>query len=143
MIDLELWRAKAAAIAAFASGPGIMIDDDDERDARIASIIVLIDIEYESTTPSTAISQLRTRNLATVTDIHTGEIHASNSKINWSELLASMRKDPEKPVRLLYDKHHTAVVTAGKVNKSYEGFSAFTERRGDSGLVIIECDAPN
>ena len=144
MIDLELWRAKAAAIAAFASGPGIMIDDDDERDARIASIIVLIDIEYESAAESTtAVSQLRSKQLATITDIHAGEIHASNSKINWSELRASMKENPERPVRLLYDKHHTAVVTAGRINKSFDGFSAFTQRRGDSGLVIIECDLPN
>lgn len=121
-----------------------MIDDDDERDARIASIIVLIDIEYESSTSQSAsVSQLRSRSLATITDIHAGEIHASNSKINWSELRASMRADPEKPVKLLYDKHHTAVVTAGRINKSFDGFSAYTQRRGESGLVIIECDLPN
>jgi hypothetical protein len=139
MIDTELLRAKAAAIAAFASGPGIMIDDDDERDARLTSILVFIEIEFESTeTPR--LSSLRSKQLATITDIHAGEIHASNSKINWSELRSSMRKDPEKPVRLLYDRYHTAVVTAGKINKTYDGFTAFTERRGDSGLVIIECE---
>jgi hypothetical protein len=140
VIDLELWRAKASAIAAFAMGPGVMIIDDDERDARIASILVLLDIEYESTESTTRLSTLRTVTSATITDIHAGEIHASNSQINWSELVDQIRANPSKPVKLLYDKHHTAVVTAARVNKDREGVSAFTERRGDSGIVIITAD---
>ncbi len=140
MIDVELWRAKADAIAAFAGGPAMMIDDVDERDSRIASILVLIDIEYEAAIADARITPIAATRSATITDIHKGEIHASNSQINWGELVEYLVTHPSKNVRLKYDKHHTAVVTAGRTNKKYPSITALCERDGDAGIVILSAN---
>ena len=138
MIDVELWRAKVEVIAGFACGPAIMIDDDDERDARIASLLALVEIEFEST--ETNGSTARRRTMASITDIHAIEINASNSQIDWPSLIEWLSEHPNEQRVLRYDKHHTAIVTAGRVNKKYKGITALSERRGDAGVVILSCD---
>lgn len=141
MIDVELWRAKVSIIAGFASSPAMMIDDPDERDARVASLLVLCEIEYEETESVASLATSKVASsVATISDIHGGEIHASNSLINWPDLIDFVKKHPSKPVTLKYDKHHTAVVTAGRTNKKYQGITALAERRGDAGVVILSCD---
>src|SRR5665213_2886618 len=131
MIDVELWRAKVDVIAAFASGPGIMIEDNDERDDRIASMLGIIDLEWEGTSLPRS---------ATISPIRGGEIHASNTQINWPKLVERMRAEPGVPVKLLYDRMHTAVVTATRTRRNYPDVTTMTERRGDAGLLILTID---
>lgn len=142
----ELWQAKASVIAAFAGGPGIMIDDERERDHRIANLLALVEMEFETPQPGTIAAaratvsalQASTRSArATVVDINHGEIRASNSQINWNDLIDHVLAHPGKQFTLLYDKFHTAVVTASRQRTRFSDVDFMTERRGDQGAVIL------
>jgi hypothetical protein len=142
-MNAELWQAKVRVLAGFASGPAMLLEDD-ERDDRAASLLALVEMEYEATSATARLTSVRSQTTASITNIHDGEIHASNGKINWPELIDHIRAHPHLTIRLLYDKHHTAVVTAGRVNNrtnsQFDGITALTERRGDAGVVILSVD---
>ena len=143
-MEMELFSAKASVIAAFASGPAVLIEDETRRDDVLAYLLATVEMEFDSTS-SFRSNGIRARTTATITDIHSGEIRVSgNGSINWAELIDHIREHPSRSIRLLYDKHRTAVVTASRVNNrsnaQYDGITAISERRGEEGVVILTAD---
>ena len=140
----DLWQAKVAAVAGFASGPVMMLDDEKERDKRLASLLAVLEMEHDAMGESvhrhpsqgSAISQIRPRtNMASIVG---STIHASNSRINWYELVDWLRAHPGVTKTLIYDDMHTVVVTAGRTRKKFPDLDVMTERReGSSGAVLL------
>lgn len=143
-----LWTAKANALASFVGGPAIMIDDDTERDRRLVSVLVVIEMEYEAMQADLlhhgALTGIRREHSVTpirpreAVNLKSETIHASNTRINWGELVEMLRANPGVVKTLLYDDMHTAVVTASRTHRKYPDVDAMTERRtGASGAVIL------
>ena len=136
-----LLEGKASIIAAFASGPAIMIEDDRLRDSRLAGLLAVYEMECEST--SSSITQLRPKSavtqslLARVVPLRGDELHASNTRINWPALIDEIRDNPGVSKTLVYDDHHVAVVTVSRQRQKYPDVHFMSERRGDGGAVVI------
>jgi hypothetical protein len=136
MTTLDLFHAKADVIAAFAGGPAIMIEDDSERDRRIASMLALVEMEWE---PVDEIKVL-TRPIARIgNDVSRHEFNASTTRVNWASLIDELRANPGVSKVVIYDEMHTAVVRAKGIELKYRGVTAMTERRGDAGAIILTC----
>lgn len=134
-MTIELFQAKADVIAAFAAGPAIILPDERERDSRIASLLALVEMEWEGTMEHV----VKVRPVeASITAIYPSEIHGSNSKIKWEELVGYLRSYPDKQVIVRYDKMHTATVTAGMVRRKWPDIYPFTERQGEEGIVTLQ-----
>jgi hypothetical protein len=147
----EVFRAKAQIIAAFASGPAIMIVDDIERDARIASMLALVEMEAEVcqlnnetmqiTTKSTLTSEPRpiTSIAKSDTSLFGKEIHMSQSnvRLRWGELVEWLRTHPNSVQVLRYDRHHTAIVTASRQREYYRDIDFMVEKDGLEGVLTL------
>ena len=137
-----LLKSKADIIAAFASGPGVMIEDDRVRDRRLAGLLAVYEMEYESTLAS--ITQLRPpsasvtpASLARILPLRGDEMHASNTRINWPALIDELHDHPGVSKTLVYDDHHVAVVTASRQRQKYPDIDFMSERRDDGGAVVV------
>lgn len=141
--SVELWRAKVEVIASFAGGPAMMIDDESERDRRVASLLALVEIEYSDVerpsdpTPIRSLVGTARPSPARIIPITGEELHVANTKINWPTLIETLRSHPHKSKTLIYDKMHTATVTAGRVRMKWPEILCETERRGEKGALIL------
>ncbi len=131
-----LWQAKAAVVAAFAGGPGVLIESEDERMQRLADLLVVVEMEYESSLPVSNVTPIRPpRPLrqSSVGDI----LHASNSRIDWSAVIEDLRRHPGKSITIGYDKMHTAVVSVKRIHEKYPDVDAISERTANGGGSMV------
>ncbi len=130
-----LWQAKAAVVAAFAGGPGVLIESEDDRMQRLADMLVIVEMEYESSLAATVTPIRPARQLR---EVAVGDIlHASNSRIDWSAVIEDLRRHPGKSITIGYDKMHTAVVSVKRIHEKYPDVDAVSERAANGGGSMV------
>lgn len=126
----ELWMAKANLISSFARGPGIMIADEDERMARLSSIIATLEVEFES----------RVEKVVGITaaprDLDTGH------RTEWETIVVDLRRHPNKEHRAHYTRYGTATSSVSKLRGRYDDIEFFAEVGKDGSGFVVAAKKP-